>query len=273
MLKKLLSSLSLCIIICFFLCSCNGASTATNTSEKPTSAPKSDSTQAIATPSVGELPLGQDMGQEYIDSFVFLGESTTSHLKNRGVLSGGTETNQVWSTKSGTLMLDRSTAECRIVYPETNEELDLSEATARSKPKYMLLTFGLNGAARNVRQGASYFKSCYEKLINTIAAASPNTVILLGSCFPVAENMDMSRHSVTAKQLNLYIDTLNIWTCELADEHGLGYINTASVLKDGNGFLREEYQVGDGYHLTKEAYMEILKYIRTHPYTEVSNES
>ena len=35
------------------------------------------------------LKKSEDMGQEYIDSFVFLGESTTYHLKSRGVLTDG----------------------------------------------------------------------------------------------------------------------------------------------------------------------------------------
>ena len=30
-----------------------------------------------------------DMGTKYIDSFIFIGESTTYHLKSRGVLNGG----------------------------------------------------------------------------------------------------------------------------------------------------------------------------------------
>ena len=215
------------------------------------------------------LPQSEDAGDEYIDSFVFLGESTTYHLKSRGVLSGGQSTTQVWGPKSGTLMLDRSTASCRIVYPESNEEIDITEAVERKKPKYMLLTFGLNGAAKSISYGSEYFKSCYSKLIDTILTASPKTVIILQSCFPVAKNMDMSSYNVNAETLNEYIDTINTWTHELAAEKGLGYLNTAEILKDENGFLRYEYQVGDGYHLTAEAYRKMLYYMRTHAYLEV----
>ena len=68
-----------------------------------------------------------------IDDIIFLGESTTYHLKSRGVLSGGTETKQVWAPRSGTLMLDSATSECRIIYPETNEELPLIAALHRIK--------------------------------------------------------------------------------------------------------------------------------------------
>ena len=59
----------------------------------------------------------------YLDDITFLGESTTYHLKSRGVLSGGKNTLQVWGPKSGTLMLDPTIDDCRIIYPETNQEI------------------------------------------------------------------------------------------------------------------------------------------------------
>ncbi|MBE6592783.1 MAG: hypothetical protein E7642_02180 [Ruminococcaceae bacterium] len=209
-----------------------------------------------------------DAGQKYIDSFVFLGESTTYHLKSRGVLSGGTATKQVWGPKSGTLMLDPSTAECRIVYPETEEEIDLYDALKLKEPKYLLLTFGLNGAAKNISKGEKYFKSCYQKLTDTVKKASPNTKIILQSCFPVAKNMDMNNYSIDYMQLNGYIDKLNLWTSELARENGFGYLNTSEILKNEKGALRDELQSGDGYHLTRTAYEKILYYIRTHAVSE-----
>lgn len=201
-----------------------------------------------------------------IDEFIFLGESTTYHLKSRGVLSGGTQTTQVWAPKSGTLMLEPSTYCCRIIYPETGEELELCEAVKRKKPKYMLLTFGLNGAAKSISKGSEYFKSCYSRLINTIRSASPEAVIILQSCFPVGKNMDMSSHSVDASMLNSYINKLNGWAQELSQELGIQYINTAPLLKDNDGFLKQEFQADDGYHLTREAYLEILKYIKAQQY-------
>lgn len=215
------------------------------------------------------LEQSADAGQEYIDSFIFLGESTTYHLKSRGVLSKGTETKQVWGPKSGTLMLDPTTSECRIVYPDTNEELEICEALKLKHPKYILLTFGLNGASGNIAKGERYFKSCYKKLTDTVKDASPSTKIILQSCFPVAKNMDMRAYSIDYLQLNKYIDTLNEWTAEFALENGYGYLNTSEILKNEKGALRDDLQSGDGYHLTKSAYEEILLYIRTHALAEV----
>lgn len=209
----------------------------------------------------------EDRGADYLDSFIFFGESTTYHLKNRSVLKGGSDTKQVWAPDSGTCILDSTITTLRIRYPDTGEALTVREAAARKQPEYLVLTFGLNGAVGHVTRGAEAYKSSYRALINSVLEASPNTKIILQSCFPVALNMDMSAYSITLDDLNKYIDCLNGWTLELAEEMNLRYLNTASILKDEDGRLRSEYQVGDGHHLTRQAYVEILNYIRTHGYS------
>ena len=225
-----------------------------------------DGAEAFLKSTAVSLGESVDAGQSYIDSFIFLGESTTYHLKSRGVLSGGKDTKQVWAPKSGTLMLDPSTASCRVLYPDTNEEIDIADAMAKRKPKYMLLTFGLNGAVGNISKGSEYFKGCYKKLISRLHEASPDTVIMLQSCFPISKDMDTSSYSVSTETLNFYIDKTNEWTALLARECGLPYLNTAEVLKSEDGFLKEGYDSGDGFHLNTEAYRQMLEYIKTHAY-------
>ena len=208
----------------------------------------------------------EDMGEEYLDSFIFFGESTTYHMKDREVLRDGKDTNQIWAPDSGTVNLDLTTCTIPLLYPDTGEHLTLGEAAARKKPPYLVLTFGLNGAVQKVKRGEDYYKSCYRSLIDCIQEASPDTRIILQSAFPVSDCMDVSRYSVTVWELNGCIDRLNEWTRELSEEYGLRYLNTAEILKDERGFLMSSYQVGDGHHLTRDAYLEILYYIRTHGY-------
>ena len=208
----------------------------------------------------------EDMGQEYIDSFIFFGESTTYHLKSRGVLTGGKATTQVLGNKSGTAILDGSTAQTTVVYPETGETMTLCEAIERKSPRYLFMSFGLNGASYKLERGEEYFKECYRKLIAAVRQVSPDTKIILGSCYPVAKNMDMSRYTISAAELNDTIRTLNRWTLELCYEEDLRYLDLCSILTDADGYLRLNYQVGDGHHLTEEAYKKIIEYIRTHGY-------
>ena len=60
----------------------------------------------------------------------------------------------------------------------------------------------------------------------------------------------------------------NGWLLQLAGECGVRYLDTASVLKDANGALQEDFNSyhQDGYHLNAAAYEKILLYIRTHAY-------
>ncbi len=243
-------SVLLCITL---LSSCGGGGSA------PVSAPKEDEAPTV-------LEQSEDMGRDYIDSFCFFGESTTYHLKSRGVLSKGKDTCQVLADESGTAILDPNTKNMYVLHPESGELVPLSEAIRRKKPKYILLTFGLNGAVSKIARGEEYFKACYKGLAEAILEASPSTKIILGSCFPVAENMDMSRYSVDLDTLNGYIETINGWTLELCQKEGWRYLNMNEVLTDSRGYLRLEYQVGDGHHLTRDAYLKITEYIRTHGY-------
>lgn len=217
----------------------------------------------IDNPSVPVI-ITEETGNEkknYIDDITFLGESTTYHLKSRGVLSDGKNTKQVWAPKSGTLMLDASIGDCRIIYPDSQKEISLEEALKLKKPKMMLLTFGLNGATGFISRGESYFKFCYQKLIDMIKKSSPETEIIINSCYPIAKNMNMSHYTVDAKTLNSYIDTINLWAKSLAEENALIFTNSASALKDSDGYLSKSLQAEDGYHLNAEAYKAILKYL------------
>ena len=238
------------------LFSCRKADT---TPTSATSSPEDAATSVI----LGE---SEDMGRDYIDSFIFFGESTTYHLKSRGVLSGGKDTKQVLGNESGTAILDRDTASTTVLLPETGEEMPFYRAIEMIKPKYLYLSFGLNGAVYKIKQGEEYFKDCYRELIRSIKEASPKTKIILASCYPVAENMDMSRYSLTLDELNEAIRTLNGWTLELCEEEDLRYLDVSEAVSDESGRLRTEYQAGDGHHLTAEAYRKILEYIRTHGY-------
>ena len=235
-----------------------------------TSCKENEALPSVLTDTEEELSVilkeSEDMGSDYIDSFVFFGESTTYHLKSRAVLSGGKDTAQVLGNKSGTAMLDETTATMAVIYPETGELVSIHEAIRRKQPKYMLLTFGLNGAVQKIKQGKEIFKANYKRLIDAVLDASPKTKIILGSCYPVAENMDMSNYSVSLSELNSYIATINSWTLELAKEEGLRYLNVNEILTDENKNLKKEYQSGDGHHLTRQAYIQIVDYIRTHGY-------
>ena len=222
-------------------------------------------TDAGATPKDVLLHEGADGGMAYIDQMIFFGESTTAHLRSRGVLSGGTDTTQVWADASGTKMLSSRITSQPFPYPPTGEALTPAQACALAKPKYLVLSFGLNGITDFVQNKDSYVSN-YAKLITAVQKASPDTKIILQTVYPVRS---ATGYSVDTDTLNGYINTVNEWIPEIAAMHeNVRVADTASVLKDASGRLQAAYDNGDGIHLTKSAYEQILQYLRTHPWED-----
>ena len=232
------------------------ATSDTGSEQAPTTEPKTEKSPVT-------LAQTADMGQAYQDSIIFVGDSTTAHLRSRGVLTGGTATQQVWVPADNTLLLDFNITKKKIVHPATGIEMTIAEAAAQDKPAYMVLTIGLNGITSFVNN-KNLYQNCYGNLIDAIREASPETKIMLQSVYPVAANQ--KTFTADAVTLNGYIDILNGYVKELAATKEVKYLDTNSALKGPDGLLPESYQNGDGIHLTAEGYRVILNYIRTHGY-------
>lgn len=210
------------------------------------SAPPADSTVLAET---------ADAGQDYIDKLIFLGDSTTYGLKYHGLLSGGKDTKQVWTTTSGTLALFNQ-ATAQIVYPETGEEMTIVQAATLAQPEYLVITLGVNGVAS---MDEAYFKSEYTALINSILAVSPDTRIICNSIYPVCNS-----YPQLGSINNTNIPAANSWIKTVANETGTKYCDSASVLVGSDGALPEDYDLDDGIHLSADAFTLVLNYIRTH---------
>lgn len=199
----------------------------------------------------------EDAGSEYIDKFVFLGDSTTYGLKAYAVLSGGKNTTQVWTPASGTLTLSYQSI-ATIVYPETGEELKIVDAVTKKQPEYMLITLGVNGVSFMDQE---YFTSEYTALVKSIQAASPNTKIILNSIYPVA-----SSYKYLSDINNTKIVQANGWIEGIAADTGVRFLDTYDAIVGSDGWLPEQYQNGDGLHLNADGFNVILDFIRTHEY-------
>ena len=199
----------------------------------------------------------EDAGQEYIDKLTFLGDSTTYGLKYYEVLSGGTNTTQVWTPASGTLTLFNY-ATATIVFPEDGQEISIVDAVTRKLPEYLVITLGVNGVSM---MDEDWFKTDYTALVQSIQAASPDTKIICNSIYPV-ENDYEQIESIN----NTNIPQANEWIKAVAEATGCKYADSASVLKAEDGSLREDYGNGDGIHLNADGFNAVLNYLRTHAY-------
>ena len=239
---------------------------ATKPSNKPVKNPHPSSTGDGAPPSSDQpaddgvtLPLTPDAGPAYQDKLIFVGDSLTAHLINRGVLTGGTDTKQVWRCENNMLNLNSEVTSAKIIFPGTGEKMTIAQAAAKAKPAIMVITLGTDWGVAYL--GEAEFKACYTDLVKAIQKASPKTEIILQSIFPVTAGC------VTLD--NRKIDTANQWVKAIAAENGCHYLDTQSVLKDDKNCLKAEYcNSTDGIHLGKNAYEVILGYIRTHAITD-----
>ncbi len=201
----------------------------------------------------------EDAGREYLDKFVFLGDSTTygiGYYYNQGY----TELcppSQVWTPSSGTLALFNYSI-ATVVYPETGAEIPIAEAVAAGKPEYMLLTIGVNGVSIMDQE---WFIRDYKALIELIRQASPDTKLILNSIYPVANS-----YPHIADISNEKIRAANDWIKTIAEESGCRYLNTYEVLVGPDGALPESSHNGDGIHLSGESFEIVMDYIRTHAY-------
>ena len=196
-----------------------------------------------------------DAGLAYQDSITFVGDSLTAHLINRGVLTGGTNTKQVWRSESNMINLNSQVTSAKIILPGTGEKMTIAEAAGEVKPSILVITLGTDWGVSYLSE--TEFKDCYTKLVKAIQKESSKTTIILQSIFPVTASC--------ATLDNAKIDAANKWVKAVAAENGCYYLDTQSILKDENNCLKAEYcNSDDGIHLGENAYQAILAYIRTH---------
>jgi lysophospholipase L1-like esterase len=193
---------------------------------------------------------------DYLDRITFLGDSTTYGLKAYAMLSGGKETQQVWTPASGTLTLSNQSW-ATIVYPPTGQEIPIREAVEDARPEILVITLGVNGVSFLTEEG---FKSEYKALVTDVQSLSPETKIICNSIYPVE-----SDYQYLANINNQKITAANGWIQAVAAECGVAYLDTYSKLLGPDGFLNEAYGNGDGIHLGPDGFEIVLQNLLDNP--------
>ena len=207
--------------------------------------------KAEATPqqTIGMSSAAQE--GSFLDALTFLGDSTTAHMQQRSPL----RQEQIWATKNRYLNLDARITTARIVAPDTGEEDPIAAVAARLRPAFLVITLGVDYGVYYYRNKPEVFRHYYEKLLDAVHEASPDTVLILQSVFPVA--------SSSAVITNEMIDNANGIIRSIATRRGLVFVDQKPVLADAQGFLRAEYcSSEDGIHLTRDAYAVIFENLK-----------
>ena len=190
---------------------------------------------------------------DFMASVCFLGDSTTAHMQQRAPLRA----DQVWAAKNRYLNLDPRITYAKIMAPDTGEEQTIAEVAARLRPAYLVITLGVDYGVYYYRDQPETFRFYYEKLLFALEEASPDTVLVLQSVFPVGR----ASTAVT----NLMVDKANTVIRAIARDHGLVFVDQKPVLADEEGFLKPEYCYSeDGIHLSAAAYDAVLQNLITY---------
>lgn len=186
----------------------------------------------------------------FLDTLTFLGDSTTAHMQQRSKIPAA----RIWAAKDRYLNLDSRITYAKIIAPDTGKEETIASVAARLRPVRLVITLGADYGVYYYRDKPEVFRLYYEKLLDAISAASPETELILQSVFPVA---------ATCRVLtNEMIDRANAVIREIAEKRGLFYVDQKPILADKDGFLRPEFCFSDdGIHLTESAYSAILSHL------------
>lgn len=188
---------------------------------------------------------------DYFDDTVMVGDSITYGMASYGYLNF----NHVFA-KIGLHQGTALTSKC--VYTSKTNGYSISDALKIAKPGKIYVTLGIN-AIYNYK--SDWFYNNYRALLSKIKNASPNSVIIIQSIFPVTQNWAINNGK---PQCNKYVAYANQKLSELAKEEGCHFLHTYEDLTDENGFLKPEFS-GDGIHLSRKGYETVFNYILTHP--------
>lgn len=196
------------------------------------------------------LPITNVSAASAPEGVYFFGDSTTAHMAVRG----GVPAERVWSGEGSTVRFSSVNRE-RCVKLPSGELVTLRAAAARIKPRVLVITLGVSGGAGVLSEAD--FKSVYRNMLLSVKEASPGTRIYVQSILPLSD-MSVKYYKRITKEAVL---AANGWIREVCASLSVTYIDTHSLLADGSGYLKKEYQNDEYMHLTGSAYAVILENI------------
>ena len=197
------------------------------------------------------LPETADAGEDYQKETLFIGDSNTVRLYANGLVSL-----QQFCAKEG-IGTHAALTEGIVTFKKDNNSYTIAQAVAKMKPRRVVIMLGTNDNGMAVEE----FINNYTALVQAIQESYPYTDIIVNTVPPVPAN-----HSNYPNMDQTKIDDFNMALLSMCEQMGLKFLNTAEVLKDANGYGREDcYQSGD-IHLKPAGLKALLSYLRTHAY-------
>ena len=194
----------------------------------------------------------------YINETIFYGDSITENFAYYGSIPW----NIVWAKAS---LTPESALTWKVPIRPYGVEMTLVDAVKTYNPKRLIITLVSNAVAV---MKESYFIKTYEELVTKVKEANDNTLVIVQAIFPVDIRWDI--HVNTNNTINnTKINRLNYLLAEMCERQGVRFLNTAAILKDETGRLKQGYGYeSDGIHPLPLGNSKIMEYIKTHAYIE-----
>lgn len=194
----------------------------------------------------------KNYGNEYFNKITMVGDSNTMNMYLNGYLNGL----RAWAIPC---LHAESMHSIEINLYGLGTKMKLLDAIEKYKPETIILNFGTFSTTWISEET---FSEKANSMIEQIKEKSPDTKIILISIYPVKKGDNINKF-----QQNI-INKYNFLILEMADKYGLKYLDVQEVLKDDDGYGKEEYFVDDKFHLTLLGHNVVKEYIKTHALEE-----
>ena len=190
-----------------------------------------------------------DVGTDYLNDTLFLGDSNTVRLYNNGLISL-----QQFCAKEG-IGTQVALSEGIVTFKRDSNHYTIPQAVAMMKPRRVVMTFGTNDTGMEVPD----FIAHYTALIQAIQQSYPYTDIIVNTVPPVPADHSNYPHMDQAK-----IDDFNMALLEMCEQLGVRFLNSAEALKGSDGYGIADYYTSGDIHLKSAGLKAVLNYLRTH---------
>lgn len=194
----------------------------------------------------------KNYGNEYFNKITMVGDSNVMNMYLNGYLNGL----RAWAIPC---LHAESMHSIEINLYGLGIKMKLLDAIEKYKPETIILNFGTFSTTWISEET---FSEKANSMIEQIKEKSPDTKIILISIYPVKKGDN--RGNIQQNLINKY----NFLILEMADKHGLKYLDVQEVLKGNDGYGKEEYFVDDKWHLTLLGHSVVKEYIKTHALEE-----
>lgn len=147
-----------------------------------------------------------------------------------------------------------------VYYVSSTQKTTLWSAIEQKLPKpakiYVML--GTNGIPGYDNERHIVF---YKDLVEKLKKKYPDAIIYLESVTPITKEVSTKRSpNFTTKKINGFNELI----LQLAKDQGVYYLEVEDALMDENGYLKADYDAGDGTHMPKEGHLALFNYLKNH---------